>query len=246
VVLDTEPHGEVISHKLRRFCSASGVGFECADLQDDTLIRGPTIPYSATPSDSERAWTARLSGDQRFIFSNIEQYPPGEEASWTDTQNDAYIADVASGKSIRTPLGLGWITTKSYAVASPHVALYALTHPDGDTAFLLDANSSSSTFGQILAILPLDPLQNNPNTPERSPFDPGFQTRNAALSPDGQWGFVTHGGDGLISVIDIRERKIVRTLEVPSPLGDLEASFSGGGRLIAVQAGKRSGDTIGR
>ena len=67
----------------------------------------------------------------------------------------------------------------------------------------------------------------------------GQQLRLPALTPDGQWGFVTHGGDGLISVINTAQAEVVQELEVPTPLG-------GGGYLTAVQKKMKLSDTIGR
>lgn len=247
VPLDSSPHGEILTHRFNRFCSATDQGFECAEVIDGSVARSATVPYRLVTdsTQSERAWTAALSQDQRFLYSNIERYPEGDFL-WSQVENDAYIADLQTNEVVRLPLGPGWVTLGSYAVAEPHVALYAVTHPTGDTAYLIDANPQSPTFRQLLATIPLAPLRNNPNTPERDPFSPGFQTRRVALTPDGRWGFVSHGGDGFVSVIDTTTKTVVQTLTLPTLLGDEEALFHGGGRLIAVQPGSTLGDTISR
>jgi hypothetical protein len=84
----------------------------------------------------------------------------------------------------------------------------------------------------------LEPLTRAPE-PGESPFGAGQESRRATISPDGRWGFISHGGDGRISVIDTSDRRVARTLTVPTPLEK-------GGYLVAVQPGMPLADTIGR
>ena len=87
-----------------------------------------------------------------------------------------------------------------------------------DRAFLLDADPESSTFAQIRATIAL-PALHEPLDPDLPPLAEEQQLRLPALTPDGQWGFVTHGGDGLVSVINTAQANIIQQLEVPTPLG---------------------------
>jgi YVTN family beta-propeller protein len=63
--------------------------------------------------------------------------------------------------------------------------------------------------------------------------------RLAAVTPDGATGFVTHGGDGVISVIDTATGELVDTIEVPTPI-------EGGGCLTVASTASELGDTIGK
>ncbi|MDQ3396518.1 MAG: lactonase family protein, partial [Deinococcota bacterium] len=133
----------------------------------------------------------------------------------------------------RSELGPGLVFR--FAISEPY-ALFFNIHPNGDFAHLLDIDPASTTFHEIVAKVALEPLTNAPQ-PDASPWE--AESRRAALTPDGRWGFVSHGGDGLISVIDTERGEVTSMLEVPS-------SLSGGGYLIALQPDMRMVDTVGR
>jgi hypothetical protein len=226
-------HGEAISHRLKLFCTATDNGIECADMVGGSLVPRGVLPYDASGRTGGRAFFVRLSNDGRFLYSYLRDSSSGE--SWPEWQNDVYIADLQSGEVTRVELGPGIVFR--FALSDPY-ALFFTIHPDGDAAHLLDTNPKSPTFQQIVATIPLDPLQSPPD-PAQSPFAPGQESRIAAITPDGRWGFISHGGDGVMSIIDTKEQRVVGKLEVPTPL-------EGGGYLVAVQKGMKLGDTIGR
>ena len=85
---------------------------------------------------------------------------------------------------------------------SETLAVYPNIAPDGDFAILVDADPDSATFRDVIARIALDRLTDGPVV--GSPTA-GRQSRHAAITPDGGLAFVTHGGDGLISVIDTKE-----------------------------------------
>jgi len=234
IPLETFPHGEVISHPLKRFCSAIDTGFACANLVGKGLEPRGLLPYDASGRSGGRAFYARVSGNGKAFTSHIQD-AFADEVPWPDWQNDAYFVDWKSEQITRVPLGLGWALRFS---SSDVYALYYTIHPEGDTAYLFDTNPKSTTFLQVVAKIPLDSLQ-HPLDPDKSPFDEGQQDRMTAITPDGRWGFVSHGGDGLISVIDTQARQVVKKLEVPTPL-------EGGGYLVAIQPDMKLGETIGR
>jgi len=59
------------------------------------------------------------------------------------------------------------------------------------------------------------------------------------MVPSGRWAFVTHGGDGKVSMIDTRTMKVEKQLTLPTPLNY-------GGYLLGVEAGATLNDTVGR
>ncbi|MET0341383.1 MAG: hypothetical protein ABW252_10290 [Polyangiales bacterium] len=63
--------------------------------------------------------------------------------------------------------------------------------------------------------------------------------RITALSSDCAHAFVTHGGDGKISVIDTKSATVARVLDVPTPRVH-------GGYLVSMRSGAALVDTIGR
>jgi DNA-binding beta-propeller fold protein YncE len=95
---------------------------------------------------------------------------------------------------------------------------------------------SSPTFQQVVARIPLEKLTNGPVAGQ--PVT-GKETRSVGITPDGQWAFVSHGGDGRVSVIDTAAKRVARTLELPTPM-------KGGGYLAAVQLGARLVDPSAR
>lgn len=232
VSIDGPPHGEVISHQFKIFCSAFTLGLACADIQGQDLTFRGVIPYDTSERSGGQAFFARLANDGRRVYSYLRDFGP-DTTPWEEWQNDAYIADIVSGNVTRLTLGPGLVYRHAL---SDSYALYFTLHPDGDNAILLDTNPKSPTFHQIVARIPLDSL-GNPPARGGDPF--AAESRRVAISPDGRWGFISHGGDGLISVIDTQTRQVVRKLATPTPL-------TAGGYLIAVQSDMKFSDTIGR
>ena len=234
VELGSRPQGDVISHKLKVYCSATDMGIECSDIDGGDLTPGITLPYDTTERSGGRALYVRLADDQRTIFSFIRD-DSAAPTDWTQWSNDAYIGNLETGAVTRVALGPGLL--HRFAL-SKTVALYILQGPQGDRAFLLDADPQSPTFTQIKTTIALPALL-EPLDPDLPPLAEEQHLRLPALTPDGYWGFVTHGGDGLISVINTAQAEIVQQLEVPTPL-------AGGGYVTALQRKMKLSDTIGR
>lgn len=234
VELGSRPQGDVISHKLKVYCSATDMGIECSDIDGGDLTPGTILPYDTAERSGGRALYVRLADDQRTVFSFIRD-DSANPTDWTQWSNDAYIGNIETGAVTRVALGPGLL--HRFAL-SKTVALYILQGPQGDRAFLLDADPQSPTFTQIKTTIALPALQ-EPLDPDLPPLAEGQHLRLPALTPDGHWGFVTHGGDSLISVINTAQAAIVQQLGVPTPL-------AGGGYVTAVQKKMNLSDTIGR
>jgi hypothetical protein len=125
---------------------------------------------------------------------------------------------------------------------SSQYAVFAPLHPDGDQAILVDTAHRSPTFGQVVARITLALLSEGPS-PDGLPWE-GKNGRSTAITPDGRWAFVSHDGDGLISVIHTGLRRVVHTLRTPT---DLAGTFTGGGSyMVTVQEGMLVTDFVGR
>lgn len=225
-------HGEAISHELRRLYLATDDGLDVVEIVPTGLDYRTTLPWDVSGRSGGRAYFVRLAADGRHLFSYMAERG-GEETPWETWRNDAYVADLETDQATRVELGSGLVYR--FALSDPY-ALFFNMHPEGDNAHLLDVDPASPSFGTIVATIPLTPLTQGPKAGE-SPWE--AESRIAAITPDGSIGFVSHGGDGRISVIDTAARRVSRQLEVPT-------SLAGGGYMLVVQEGMSFADTIAR
>jgi len=225
-------HGEAIQHELGRLYLATDDGVDVVQITDSGLEYRTTIPWDASGRDGGRAFFVRLSHDGGHLLSYVADRDAAE-VDWGEWQNDVYLADIATDEACRVELAPGLVYR--FALAD-RVALFTHLHPDGDHALLVDVDPASGTFGEVTATIPLDPLSQGPAAGE-SPWE--AESRIAAITPDGRTGFVSHGGDGVISVIDIEGERVAGHLAIPTTL-------DGGGYLIAVGPGLPFTDTVAR
>ncbi|MFN8559419.1 MAG: hypothetical protein U0531_19470 [Dehalococcoidia bacterium] len=144
-----------------------------------------------------------------------------------------HVADLATGDARLLPPPDGIIGR--FALGGP-LAQFVNIGADGDRALLLDIDPASATFHQIVATVPLSKLSNGPQAGQPTT---GREARAGAVTPDGRWSFVAHGGDGAISVIDTQAKRVTATIDTPTPM-------RGGGYLFAVQPGMRIADLMTR
>jgi hypothetical protein len=223
-------HGEAIHHDLGRLYLATDDGLDVVEIGQDGLAYRTTVPWAASGSDGGRAYFVRMG--EQHLFSYIADRAAAE-TEWGTWRNDAYVVDLATEQATRVPIGPGLVYRFGF---SDRYALFFNVHPDGDNAHLIDTDPASAAFGAVVASIPLDPMTNGPKAGQ-SPWE--AEGRIAAVTPDGGLGFVTHGGDGLISVIDTDAQTVITKLETPTPL-------QGGGNMIAVQTGMPFTDTVAR
>ncbi len=146
---------------------------------------------------------------------------------------DLHWVDLAAETVKRTPLARGAVGRGG---VSPTLAVYASIYPDGDHANLVDVDPASPGFRGVVARIPLQKLANGPVAGQPTA---GKEWRYSAVAPDGRLAFVTHGGEGKISVIDARAKAVVRVLETPTPL-------RGGGYIVGVAPSGGSADFLAR
>lgn len=157
-----------------------------------------------------------------------------EPEAWADAEISTHITHLDNDSVQRVSLGTGQVAGR-WGISEPY-ALYAAYNGDGGNAFLFGVDESQPEFGTVVATISLD-LPARAATPgESSEGAEGYQT---TISPDGTFGFVVHGGDGIISVIDTEARTMSAQIEVPS-------AMTGAGYVAVVQPGLSPADLFGR
>jgi hypothetical protein len=227
------PHGEVIAHARNKVVSAAADGIYVLPFTQAAFGAATRVPYDVDGLTGGRAFYARLSGDGRYLYSYLRDDGAGT-AKWSAFRNDIYIVDLDTNRARRIPVGNGLVYRLG---ACEHLAAFAQYSPDGDALHLLDARQGSPTFQTLTAKIPLAPLSKAPAADGDVWSSEAF--RITTLSSDCARAYVTHGGDGKVSVIDTTQQRVVDTLTTPT-------SLAYGGYLVSVRVGQPVFDTIGR
>lgn len=225
-------HGPVFAHGLSRLALTTRAGLEVVDFSGATLGRHRVLPWEASGRSGARNARPRLAYDGRRVYGAV--WPPLPPEQWAERRNDIHVANIEDGTVRRVALAAGIVPR--FAISEVY-ALFFNIHPSGDAVYLFDVRPDAETFQRVVAKIPLPPLRTDAPIPGQSPAGRG--SRSGAITPDGRWAFVSHGGDGTVSAIDTAARRIVRTLTVPTAL-------RGGGYMVAMQPGARLVDTVGR
>ncbi|HEY8945775.1 MAG TPA: hypothetical protein VIM73_16005 [Polyangiaceae bacterium] len=229
------PHGEAIAHAAGKLFVAADDGINVMSVDGATFGDVNVIPYDVDGKTGGRAYYARLSFDGKYLYSYLRDSGPAFDWPWRDWVSDAYIVDVENETAKRLEVGNGLV----YRLAdSAKYAMFVQYHPDGDYAFFLDADPSSDTFQEMVGKVALETLSLAPTGEDADPWS-SVAFRIAGMVPSGRYGFVTHGGDGKISVIDTASMEVTAQIELPTPLDY-------GGYLVGIEAGAVVRDTIGR
>jgi hypothetical protein len=214
---------------------ATDDGIDVVDVSGPEPAFVKTFPWDTADRTGGRAFYLRIATTGDSLITYVTNR---DAEAWGDWTTDAYIADLTTDEVLRVPLGDGLVYR---AGIGEDRALFfnqvPKEDPEGDQAYLLDLDTESATYGEVIATIPLTPLSGQ-GTADVSIWEAG-EGRIAAMTPDGDWGFVTNGGDGTVSVIDAEAGAIVGSIEVPTPL-------SGGGYLVAVQPDMPLIDNIGK
>ncbi|HEX5661357.1 MAG TPA: hypothetical protein VFX59_29410 [Polyangiales bacterium] len=233
IPINTGSHGIVVSHRTGVLYITSGAGFDGAALQMP-FARTQLVPWDVDGLSTGRNARPRLSYDGRFIYGAIAQTVPEGAERWAERPVDLHITDLDAKTAKRSALTKGVVPKFQL---SQKLALFANVDETGASqAILVDVVSGSPTFQQVVARVPLARLTNGPVVGQSTS---GKQALGSAITPDGKWAFVSHGGDGKISVIETASRTVARVIETPTTLAN-------GGYLFAVQPGVEPVDTCAR
>lgn len=234
IPIGTGSHGPTISHDLQRGYISTTAGLEGFDYSGGTLTPlETTIPWNVGDRVGGRNGRPRLSWDGIYIYGAVQAATPTEPERWADREVDVHVSDLLNETAKRIPLGRGIVPKFQL---SRTYALFSNVTGEGDYVHLFDVSRGSPSFQQVVAKIELEPLASGPIAGQ--PVE-GAEARASAITPDGCWGFVSHGGEGFISVIDTQRKAVLRTIHTPTPL-------RGGGYLVAVQPGVTPTDTTAR
>lgn len=226
------PHGEAISHAAGKLFTATNDGIYVTTASGTELSEPRVVPYAANGRTGGRAYYGRLSSNSNYIYTYLRN---DSELGWREWTNDAYILDVNTETATRVEVGNGLV----YRLAeSSRYAVYTQYHPDGDFAHFLDTDPASATFHTMVGKVALPAMSTTPTGEDAAPWE-SEAFRLTGVLPSGAYAFVTHGGDGEISMIDTSSMTIVGTITTPT-------SLNYGGYLLGMERGARTADTLGR
>ena len=234
VAIHPGSHGPVVAHERGALyiTTAAGTGFDGVNTQAP-FARVQLIPWDVGDRTTGRNARPRLSADGRYIYGAISRTEPAGAELWATREVDLQAVDLETRTPKRTLLTTGIVPKFQL---SRRYALFANITADADYAILVDVEPGSSTLHQTVAKIELPRLLNGPVAGQPTT---GKEGRASAITPDGKWAFVSHGGEGKISVIDTAKKAVVSTVETSSPL-------TGGGYLFAYQPGAKPLDTCTR
>ncbi|HWV22888.1 MAG TPA: hypothetical protein VNZ58_01750, partial [Thermomicrobiales bacterium] len=196
VPVELRSHGAVADAAHDQFLLVTNEGFEVTDISTGPALYRDLIPWDVDGFAGGRNSRPRLHNDGTHIFGRLNA-TPDDPTQWAEVEVTTHIANTADLTAQRFALGKGNFGFR-WGISDPYV-LFA--GHDGVTggAYLVDVDSDSETFGTVVGLVELD-LPSGAATPGED--SAGTETYLTALTQDGALGFVVHGGDGIISVID--------------------------------------------
>jgi len=212
VAIELGSHGGVADPERDQFMITTTAGFEVVDVSKTTPAHTELIPWDVDGFTGGQNYRPRLAPDGDHVVGVLTA-PPATPEEWATAEVTAHIADLGTLEASRVALGTGRFAGR-WGISEPY-ALFAGTDGVTGTAHLLDVNATSATFGTVVATIPLDmptkgALPGGPTT--------GTEGYLTTITPDGSQGFVVHGGDGVISVIDTAAGAVSGTITVPTSM----------------------------
>ncbi|MCP3799710.1 hypothetical protein NLX83_10615 [Allokutzneria sp. A3M-2-11 16] len=218
-------HGEAFSPKHRRAITATERG---VDLTEVTRAGDFGAQRVAAWGGPGRGFYLRLHDDADTAVTYVRDTSDPDWTKWTE---HAFLLDVRTGRTTRTPLGSGYVFRFGL---SDELAGYVVHGAARDELALVDV--SGRGFGDLTRRVDLGVLPGGPQG-GKDPF--AAQTRKIALDDAGRTAFLTAGGQGRVDIVDTAAGRITRSLAVPTPLDR-------GGAIAVWEPGVSHADTVGR
>jgi len=227
VPVDLDSHGGATDARNRRilYTTGPGSGFDVLDVAAGPAEYLTQIPWDVDGLAGGRNARPRVLRDGVHIFGVMT---PGldDPSTWAETTVSNHITNMDDLSAVRLPIAEGTIGYRWGL--SDRYALWAGYGADAATAYLLDADAASDSFGTVVGTIPVE-RPSGAATPGQDYEGSEFYLMTA-ITPDSRYGFVTISGDGVIQALDLEAGSIAADLRVPSPL-------VGGGYTTVVQAG---------
>lgn len=232
-------HGPVFSPKTGRVALTTSAGLDVVDIvcpqkrSQLSCVLGErvTVPWDIDGRAGGQNFRPRLLNDGRTEMGAIG-VAPADPLAWPDTDQDIHVVDMKTRTAQRFDMGNG---VAARFASSNRFAVFSLVHPDGDRLRLLDIKPSSGSYLEFVGDAPLTALTNGPVAGQ--PLA-GKERRFVGATPDGRFAFVTHGGDGIVSMVDTATLQVTE-FSVPTAL-------SGGGYVVGLRRGFKPVDLMGR
>ena len=233
-------HGNIFSPKTSRIALSTSAGLDIVDIvcpkpkaaQLSCLLgERVTVPWDMDGRFGGQNFRPRLLDDGRTEMGAIG-VAPADPLAWPDTDQDVHVVDMKTRAALRFDLGNG---VAARFASSKRFAVFSLVHPDGDRLRLLDVRPSSPSDLEFVGDVPLAAMTNGPVAGQ--PLA-GKERRSVDVTPDGHFAFVTHGGDGLVSMVN------TTTLEVTE--FTVPTALVGGGYVAGFRRGSKLVDLVGR
>ena len=225
-------HGPVLSRDGDRLLVTTTEGVDRVRIVGDQLRDHRTIPYPG-PGPLLQNYRPRLAQDGRTLYGPISRVEGLRPEQWAQTSNRLHTVDLTTETARTAPLPAGIV---GRSAQSARHALFPVIGGQQDTAAFVDVDRSSPQFRSVVRSVRLQPLTKGPRPGTASA---GTERRSAAITTRGDRGFVSHGGDGLISVVEPGRAAVRQTVRTPTPL-------RGGGYLVVVEPGRALVDVLAR
>jgi hypothetical protein len=235
VSVELGSHGGVTDIRNNRIflTTGPGFGFDVLDVSTGSAAYVTQIPWDVDGLAGGRNARPRLSPDGIHIFGQLA--PTLEDPTlWADNQVSVHIVNVDDLGAVRNPVGTGLFGGRWGM--SEHAALLAGYNADGGTAYLIDTDATSATFGTVLDTIDI-PVPVNSAVPGEDMT--GKESYFTAVTADGAFGFVAIHGDGAIEVLDLTAASSLASITLPSLM-------TGGGYIAVIEPGVIPVDSWGR
>ncbi|MGC4108392.1 MAG: hypothetical protein QM753_18885 [Thermomicrobiales bacterium] len=217
------------------YTTAPGTGFEVLDASKGAVEYLTQVPWDVDGLTGGRNARPRVTGDGAFIFGLMT---PGldDPAQWAATEVSIHVTDMAALTAVRRPVANGNFGYRWGMNGA--VALWAgYADAEMGTAYLIDANSTSGTFGTVVAEIAI-PKPTNAAVAGKD-FE-GTDTYTTAVLAANDFGFISVNGDQVVQVIDLATHAIVGTFPIGMPMKNYD------GYLAVVETGIVPADVWGR
>jgi len=212
VAIELGSHGAVADPDHGRFLITTAAGFEVTDVSAGAPSHVTTVPWDVDGLAGGQNYRPRLAPDGRHVLGVLTA-PPATPEEWATARVSAHIVDLDTLEASRVELGIGRFAGR-WGISARY-ALFAGTDGATGAAHLFDIDPASPTYGTVVRSVPLDQPTNGAVPGSPTTGTEGYLT---TITADGSTGFVVHGGDGRISVIDTATGVVTESIETPTKL----------------------------
>lgn len=229
--LSAYPHGPIVNNAGTVIGSDVALGVQTTHITRDGFGASTFALY---PKPSVQSYRPLMAPDgTTAVGTQAGLTPTG--TSWDRIPAYLTTASTASPKVTSVPLGTGQFTR---AAATINYAAAELTGASGDRVILVQRNPRTGYFNGPVTSFTLQPLANEPR-PGQTTATGGVRFLTA--TPDGSHIFVTRGGEGTVTELDVRGTRVTGTRTITVPF-----SLSNGGYLTTIDPNTPPYDLSGR